>query len=565
MSSKERPLFQSLRGFGAASLAQDLTAGVTLAAIAIPEQMATAHLGHFPPEIGFLAFIAGALGFAVCGASRYLSAGADSTITPIFAGGLVLLAATGSPAYAALAALLALMVGIVVAVAGWLRMGWISSLLSVPVTSGFLAGISVHILASQLPAVLGLPAGSAELLSRFAYLFSNIGHANLYTLALGLGVFAITFGGEKLNSRIPCALIGVALAATAAFLFGLQQRGVPVLGRIGLPLPSLRFSAIGLQDVFHLAPLAFLIALVVMVQTAATTRSFPSELETAPDVDRDFVGVGMGSIIAGLVGAFPVNASPPRTAISVQTGARTQMTGLFAAILVGTLAAFGSGLLAYVPDAALAGVLLFVAQRILQLHLFRTVLRESRGEFALILATAAAIVILPIDEGVALGVLLSLLHGIWTATRARLVEFERVPGTSIWWPANKDIAGEKLPGVLVVAFQAPLSFLNADDFRRGFSAAIGHAQAPLALVVLEASSIVEIDFTAARVLEEAIRRARSAGAIFAVARLESVRAQEALERFGITALVGRGFIYRSVAQAVEALLPAGGPPQRQLG
>jgi MFS superfamily sulfate permease-like transporter len=238
------------------------------------------------------------------------------------------------------------------------------------------------------------------------------------------------------------------------------------------------------------------------------------------------------------------------------------MTGLIAALIVGSLAVFGSGLLVYVPDAALAGVLLFVAQRILQLRLFQAVLRESRGEFVLILATAAAIIVLPIEDGVAIGILLSLLYGIWTTTRTRVVVFERVPGTSIWWPTNKDIAGEKLPRVLVVGFQAPLSFLNADDFRRGFSEAISHAAAPLALVVLEAGSIVEIDFTAAHVLKETIERVRGNGALFALARLESVRAQEALQRFGITELVGPDYIHRSVAEAVAALLPADGSQTR---
>ena len=166
------PVLDSLRGYSPAFIAPDLIAGVTLAAIAIPEQMATARLGALPPQIGFFAFIAASFAFALFGASRQLSAGADSTITPIFAAGLALMAAAGAPHYAALAAALALMVGLIVGAAGILRMGWIGNLLSVPVTLGFLAGIAVHIAVSQLPAALGLPALSGSNLSKIGQLIA---------------------------------------------------------------------------------------------------------------------------------------------------------------------------------------------------------------------------------------------------------------------------------------------------------------------------------------------------------------------------------------------------------
>ena len=168
-------LFRALQGWTRKDLGGDIAAGLTLAAIAIPEQMATARLGDFSPETGFFAFIAGSLAFAVFGASRSLSAGANSTITPIFAGGLALVAVSGSPQYAALAAMLALMVGAIVLASGVLRLGWIADLLSVPVTAGFLAGIAVHIVISQLPELLGLPPGSGDVFSRLAAICGRCG------------------------------------------------------------------------------------------------------------------------------------------------------------------------------------------------------------------------------------------------------------------------------------------------------------------------------------------------------------------------------------------------------
>ena len=264
----------SLAGWRMADLPADLIAGLTLAAVAIPEQIATARLGGFAPQIGFLAFIAGSLGFALFGASRTLSVGADSTIAPIFAGGLTLLAAAGSPAYGALAAMLALMVGAILMLAGIFRMGWIANLLSVPVTTGFLAGIAVHIVVSQAPALLGVPDGGSDVVSRAASLGANLGHASPTTLGLGLGVFVIAFICEKISPRLPGALAGLGLAAALAAML---HWNVALVAAAPVRMPHMGLPAVGRADVVHLIALALLVSIVVMVQTAATTRAFVPE------------------------------------------------------------------------------------------------------------------------------------------------------------------------------------------------------------------------------------------------------------------------------------------------
>jgi MFS superfamily sulfate permease-like transporter len=549
---KAWPVFRSLANYRAQFLSRDLFAGLTLAAIVIPEQMATARLGGFAPQIGFFAFVAGSLAFAVFGSNRFLSSGADSTITPIFAGGLAALAATGSPDYLTLAAALALMVGLMLAAAGIFRMGWIADLLSIPVTVGFLAGISAHIVISQLPVILGLPAPEGAMLARVATLAGHLGDANGFTLVIGLGVLAIIVMSEEIDARIPGALIGLALASAAVILLQLESRGVSVLGAISVSMPALAVPVISAGRLASLLSLSLIISVVIMVQTAATTRSFPTDPNEPPDVDRDFVGVGVGSIVAGLVGAFPVNASPPRTAVVVETGGRSQLAGLAAVAMVIALLAFGTSLLHRIPNAALGGVLLFVALRIIRLRQIVAICRQSLGEFLLILLTAAGIIVLPIEQGVGLGIALSLLHGIWSTTRARVQVFERVPGTSIWWPSSANLPGEQEPGVIVAGFQAPLSFLNAYDFRRDILAALKSAPAKVRLLVLEATGIVEIDFTAAQILTDIIRQCHADDIDFAIARLESLRAQDAIARFGIEALVGPDRQFHSVEEAVRA-------------
>jgi sulfate permease, SulP family len=269
-------------------------------------------------------------------------------------------------------------------------------------------------------------------------------------------------------------------------------------------------------------------------------------------VNRDFIGVGAANALAGLIGVFPVDASPPSTAVAAEAGCRSQLAGLLSAAAALCVLLFASKALAHLPSAALAGVLLFVAMRLVRVGVMGDVWRRSRAEFLLILATALAIVALPIEQGVGVGVLLSVLHGVWTTTRARTVEFERIPGTSVWWPRDKDAKGELVPSVRVIALQAPLSFLNAYNFRRAIER-FASQDPPPKLIVIEANALVEIDYTGATVLAEVIGQLRGRGVDVAVARLESVRAQESFARLGLFALIGRDHVFRSVQEAIDAL------------
>ena len=551
-TARSWPLLRSFAGWRASSIPTDLVAGLTLAAIAIPEHMATARLGGLAPQIGFLALIAGAIGFALFGANRLMSVGADSTIAPIFAGALALIAAAGSPDYASAAAALAVGVSIVLVLAGAFKLGFVADLLSIPVTTGFLAGIALHILSSQAPALLGVEAPPGSTVEKLASLAAHLGAANPWTVAIGLGVLAMMIVGEALNPRVPGALIALALATFLTAYLHLEERGVSTLGVIAGVTPSLTIPHLSFQTFREIAPLALLVGVVVMVQTAATTRGFVSDPAKGPDVNTDFVGVGAANLLSGLMGAFPVNASPPRTAVVAETGGVSQIGALVCAALALLLSLYGGSLLAHVPHAALAGVLLFVAQRIVRVGVMRDVVKRSPAEFLLILATMLAILILPIQQGVGIGIMLSILHGVWTTTRASAVEFERIPGSSIWWPKSALERGETLPGVRVIALQAPLSFLNVYEFQQALQAMTKEG---VKLLVVEANAIVEIDYTGAKVLGDVVTRLRGAGIDIAFARLESVRAQQSLARQGLETLIGKDHLFHSVEEAIKALSP----------
>ena len=271
---------------------------------------------------------------------------------------------------------------------------------------GFLAGISVHILVSQMPGVLGLPAPSGPMLDRIATLARHLGEANIYTVCIGFGVLAIVAGAEAISAKIPGALIGLVAATSAVIWAGLESKGVAVVGTVPASLPTPSFPVISVPSNGHACAPGFLIAIVVMVQTAATTRSFPSDPDKPADVDRDFLGAGAGSVLAGLFGAFPVDASPPRTGIVSETGGRTQLSGLFAAAIVLALLAFGATLLQHVPECGARRRPVVRGAADHPLRQIVTIFRQSIGEFLLVVATAAAIIVLPIEQGVAVGIAL---------------------------------------------------------------------------------------------------------------------------------------------------------------
>jgi MFS superfamily sulfate permease-like transporter len=543
--------FPSLRG-GSVSWRADVVAGLTLAAVAAPEQMATARLGSFPPHIGFYVFIAGSLAFALFGANRFLSAGADSTITPIFAASLLAIAPAGGPEYFALTALLSLMVGLILAGAGLFRAGWVANLFSIPVLTGFLGGIAVHIVLSQAPSFFGIADGSGSFLQR-------VGETKPLAVLTGLSCLAAIVVAERLSPRLPGPLLALVGATAAAMVFGLESRGLRTVGAFSVRPPHIGPPTINPDDVGKVLGLSAIIAVVVMVQSAATSRSFPGLPGESPDIDRDFLGLGVGSLLSGLIGALPVNASPPRTAIVAESGGATQIAGLAAAVAIALVAGFGEPFLKHAPEAALAAILFFIASRIFRLGVMRDIARRSRHEFLLMLVTLFEVVLVPVQNGVALAIILSLIHGLWSATQSDLRVFERLPGKTIWWPEDEGFDGERLEGVKVVGIQAPLSFLNSDRFQRQLIESA--EEVGLKLLVLEASAINAIDYTAAAGLSAAIRLCRKKGVDFAVARLESLRARAAFAKYGVLdALGGAGpdgepRLFQSVDEATTRLAP----------
>ena len=548
--------FASLRGYRIGWLPRDIVAGVMLAAIAIPGQLATARLAGMPPETGLYAFAAGSLAFAAFGANRFMSVAADSTIAPIFAGGLAAMVVVDAPHYGELVTLLAFMVGAILVAVGLLRAGWLATLLSIPVTTGFLAGISIHIIVGELPILLGISAEKGHLLLRLLHILGRLGEANPYALALGAGVLVVTLSTARISSKVPGALIGVVGAGAVVALFHLQTRGVSLMGVLSVTLPHLALPSLpATEELGHLVPLALVVAMVCIMQTSAVASTFPSEKGQPDNVSRDFAGVGVGSIIAGLIGTFPVDSSPPSTAIVVESGGNSQIASITAVALTIGLAVLAAGLMAYVPHAALSGILVYIALKIFRLDEMIRIYRQGGLEILLVAASGGLVVALPIESGMLLAIVLSFVHSLYAVARPYCAELARVPGSTVWWPPSRDEQSEHVPGVLVFATAAPLTFTNAQYISDQIMTAIANAKAPVKLLVIEASGMIDIDYTGSQILQRTIVRLRSRCIEVAIARLSDKQAQLEANRTGLVAALGPDRVFKSVEEAVRRIGP----------
>jgi MFS superfamily sulfate permease-like transporter len=489
-----------------------------------------------------------------------MSVAADSTIAPIFAGAVASMAAVGTQHYTELVTLLAVMVGVILVAVGLLRAGWLATLLSIPVTTGFLAGISIHIIVGELPILLGISDEPGHLLMRLFHILGRVGEANSYTLALGAGVLVVTLATASISSKIPGALIGVVGSGVAVALFHLQTRGVSLLGVLSVQLPHLALPSLpGTHELGQLVPLALIVAMVCIMQTSAVASTFPSEKGKPDNVSRDFAGVGAGSVVAGLIGSFSVDASPPSTAIVVESGGHSQIASITAVALMIGLAVLAAGLIAYVPHAALSGILVYIALKIFRLGEMIRIYRRAGWEIMLVVASCGLVVALPIESGMLLAIVLSFVHSLYAVARPYCAELARVPGSTVWWPPGRDEKSEHVPGVLVFAAAAPLTFTNAQYISDEIMAALAEAPVPVKLLVIEASGMIDIDYTGSQILQQTISGLRSRSIEIAIARLSDKRAEAEANRTGLIAALGPERVFKSVEEAVRRIGPDAKP------
>jgi high affinity sulfate transporter 1 len=554
---RDLPIFSSLTGYQTAWLVADVIAGITLVAIAIPEQMATAQLAGMPVQTGLYAFIAGGLAIAIFGSSRQMSVGADSTIAPIFAAGVAGLAAAGTAEYFGLTVFLALIVGAMLVVIGLLKMGWIADLLAVPVTTGFLAGIGITIIVGQLPDIFGVPKGTGGMVDQVVSIFQDFSAWNWYSVAIAAVVLAIVLVSEKINPKIPGALIGLILSLIAVSVFDLTAKDVAVLGTLPQGLPAVALPQGTWDQLIALIPIALTVVLVCLMQTAATSRSFADLGGYEVNMNKDFLALGLGSVGAAFVGSFPVDSSPPRTAVVAQSGGRSQVASLVAVGVIVLIILFATAALADLPKATLGAILAYVGSRIIRLKAIREIWPFDRIEFGLAVFTLLAVVFVGTEFGILVAIVLAILERTRISARPPIMTLGRIAGTTSWVPiAPSAPTAAEVPGVKVFAFTAPLYFANANTFRDRVRELAIETETPPAALVLDAEGIDDIDFTGAASVAYVAGLLEKKGVAFGIARLHTEQMPEAVtpERLGLRGIQ----VFPTVEAAVEALKPKGG-------
>ncbi len=545
------PGLWTLRHYRRAWLAHDVSAGLVLSALLVPAGMGYAQASGLPAATGLYATVGGLVAYALFGPSRILVIGPDSALTALVAAAVVVPAAGDAARATGLAALLALFTGVLCLVAGLARAGFVTELLSKPVRVGYLHGIALTVVVSQMPRLFGFSVAAPDVPGSVAGFMRGLVDGRVRPLALGLGVggLAVVLVARRFAPRVPGVLVAVAGATAAVLVFGLDAQ-VPVVGALppGLPLPALPSAS--LDELIALATAATGVALVSFADTSVLSRAFAARSGHRVDANRELVGLGLANLAAGLVQGFPVSGSASRTPVAASAGARTQLTGLVGALVIVVLLVAGPGLVRAVPTSVLAAVVLAAALGIFDLAAFRTFLRVRRSDFVLAVAAFVAVAALGVLRGVAVAVALSLLDVVRRVWRPHDAVLGRVPGVKGYHDVTRHPDARQVPGLLLFRWDAPLFFANADTFAARVLACVATAPEPVRWVVVAAEPITDVDTTAAEALEELDAGLTARGIELAFAELKGP-VKDRLRRYGLAERIGRAFFFPTLGVAVK--------------
>ena len=539
---------ESIRRLPRSAWPTEIVAGVTLMAIAVPEQIATAQLAVVPPFLALLAFLCATLVFATLGSNPIMSIGADSSIAPLFASGLVALAVAGSGQYLAVVSAVAIVTGLMLAGIGIARLGWVAEFLSAPIIAGFMTGIGVTIIVRQIPHALGIPAPHGSIVYDVVHDLSNLSETNGWTLLIAMTTLAIVVVGQRINPKLPSALAALVVAILAVKLGDLSSHGVSTLGTVHVIGPTWRLTSLSWGQFGVVVTTALTITIVIVSQSAATSRDSADDLGVDVNINRDFFATGVSNVVTGFVGAIPVNASPARTDVVRLAGGRSQFVGVLAGLSVLVVGLFSSAM-AYIPQAALAGVLFYVAGRLIKIKDLRRIARVNYYELGLALITTAGVILLGVEVGVGVAVVLAVFDHTRRSVRPTSIVLGRRPGSTSWEPLGQDDA-KPVKHVAVVLFGAPLYFANSSLFRSEIHDAL-KSQPDARHLVIHAAAMTDIDFTGLDTLAKLVADVRREGMDVVIARAnpEILHALASSRLPELTSMA----VYATVDEAVHAI------------
>ena len=548
-SPRAWPVLQGMFPIERSRVPAEMLAGLTLAALGIPAVLGYAKIAGMPLVTGLYTMLLPMAAFAILGSSRHLVVAADSATAAILAAALTGLAAAGSERYVRLAGLAALLTGAMLLAARLARLSFLANFLSRTVLVGFLTGVGIQVAAGQLPDMVGVTAPGGQTLPKLADTVRALPHVHWADVAVSIAVIAVVVVTRRINRRIPGALIAVIIAISVSWAADLADHGVAVVGPVPRGLPSLGLPALGWHDAAALLGVAVSMFVVILAQSAATSRAYAAKYEEPFNEAADLVGLGAANAAAAFSGTFVVNGSPTKTQIVDSAGGRSQLSQLTAFAVVLIVLELLTGPLAYLPDAALAAVVFLIAVELVDVKGMRRILALRKHEFAVALLTTAAVVVLGVEYGIVLAIIASIIDHLrhsYSPLNSVLVKSPEGHWQTV--PAGPGARTEK--GLVVYRFGTSLYYANASRLMEDVAALVGHG-GPLRWMILDCAAIGDVDYTASAVLVNVIEHVHQHHVHLVLSSvLGPVR--QRLDRYGISKALGQDAYFDTPGEALEA-------------
>lgn len=497
----------------------DLIAGLTVGAMLIPQSMAYAELAGMPPQFGFYAVIGALVVYALVGSSRHLGVGPEPGTAILAATGVGAIAGGDPERYIALMAALALVVAGICLAGAVARLGFLAAVLSKPVLVGYITGVALTLLSSQIAGFTGMQITNDKFFPRFRELLAGTGDIHLGTLAMAAGTLALIIVLKRVTPKVPGALVGVAAATVIVAAFALEAHGIAVVGSIpgGLPVP--RLPDVSLTDLGRLLPVAAGVALVGYSDNVLTARSIAAGRGYTIDANQELLALGLTNLSAGISQGLPVSSSASRTVVPASLGSKTQLVSLLAAAFVVATLLFLRPVLTHIPRPALAAVIVAAAISIIDVRRYRDLWKLSKAEMILAVVAALGVIVFDVLIGVLVAVTLSLVVALHRMARPHDAVLGDSPGDEGWVDVGAYPQAVTEPGLVVYRFDAPLFFINADHFRERLEQVLGENVGDEEWLVIDFEGIGSLDATAVELLAELLHRLAELGiSVVAVAR-----------------------------------------------
>jgi sulfate permease, SulP family len=552
--STGRPsLFKGILPTTRAAAWRDVIAGVSLASMDIPQVLGYARIAGMPTITGLYTALLPVAAFALIGASRHLVVAADSATATIFSSRIATMAPMASAEYVTLAGMVALLTAAMLLCARVFKLGFLADFLSRTVLAGFLAGVGVQVSIAMLGDMLGMtvPYPSSRSLAQLLHVATHLTQAHGPTVALTACVAGVILVAKRVAPRAPVALVAVIGSIAASRAFDFSSHGIALLGPVAGGLPALRFPAVTWQQALDVLPAAASCFVMIVAQSAAAARVFAQQYRETVDTNADLLGLAAANAAAAFSGTFVVNGSPTQTAMADRAGTRSQIGQLAFAAVVVIVLLFLSGYLQYLPHCVLAAVVFTIALGLVNLPSLNDIRRESRGEFNLALITAAAVVMVGVEQGILLAVALSLMRHVRHSYRPHTMMLAPTEPNGRWQFAPVHPATVTAPGLIVYRFGADLFYANDHFFCEEALQLAEHAPGGLRWFVVDAGAITDIDYSASRSVIDLIETLRARGIVVIFGRVNRYLRAD-MDRHGMTRIVGAEHIFSTLHEALDA-------------